>query len=189
MTRFESISLLKDREFAALAGTSFARSQAYSTILIALALYADPFNTTGFVEGLFGTALIPLAATFEGAITPVKIALFGDVQVLGGAFFTLFGAYSLIGVADSIRLPASMSLFVDDGERYDSVASAMSLRSISWKVGQVLGPVLVGITMDFVSTEAGFYLAAGFITVATGAYAIFARRAYRREAGRSTPEV
>lgn len=132
-----------------------------------------------------GTALIPLAATFEGAITPVRIALLGDVQVLGGAFFTLFGAYSLIGIADSIRLPASMSLFVDEGERYDSVASAMSLRSISWKVGQVLGPVLVGTTMDFVSTEAGFYLAAGFIVVATAAYTVYARRAYRRDPDRS----
>lgn len=62
MTRFQSIALLKDREFAALAGTAFARSQAYSTILIALALYADIFQTSGFVEGLFGTgfALIQL---------------------------------------------------------------------------------------------------------------------------------
>ncbi|MEF8790346.1 MAG: MFS transporter, partial [Haloarculaceae archaeon] len=56
MSRFNSIALLRDREFAALAGTAFARSQAYSTILIALALYADVFRTTGVVEGLFGTA-------------------------------------------------------------------------------------------------------------------------------------
>jgi DHA1 family multidrug resistance protein-like MFS transporter len=62
VTRFKSIALLGDREFAALAGTAFARSQAYSTILIALALYADLFGTSGFVEGLFGTgfALIQL---------------------------------------------------------------------------------------------------------------------------------
>ncbi|ERH13747.1 MAG: hypothetical protein J07HB67_02792 [halophilic archaeon J07HB67] len=50
-----SVALLKNKEFSALAGTAFARSQAYSTILIALALYADQFGTTGFVEGLFGT--------------------------------------------------------------------------------------------------------------------------------------
>jgi len=57
-----SIGLLRDREFAALAGTAFARSQAYSTIIIALALYADLFGTTGTVEGLFGTgfALVQL---------------------------------------------------------------------------------------------------------------------------------
>ena len=128
-----------------------------------------------------GTAIIPLAAAAEGAIDPVRIALLGDTQVLGGAFFTLFAAYSLLGVADSLRLPASMSLFVDEGEQYDSVASAMSLRSISWKVGQVTGPVLVGTTMDVVSTEAGFVLAAGFIAVATAAYVVVARRAYARE--------
>ncbi|MFB6217802.1 MAG: MFS transporter, partial [Halobacteriaceae archaeon] len=51
-----SLSLLGDREFLALASSAFARSQAYSTILIALALYADLFGTTGLVEGLFGTA-------------------------------------------------------------------------------------------------------------------------------------
>ena len=125
-----------------------------------------------------GTALIPLAASAEGLIDPIRIGLLGDTQVLGGAFFTLFAAYSLLGVADSIRLPASMSLFVDEGERYDSVASAMSLRSISWKVGQVTGPVIVGTTMDFFSPESGFVLAAGFIAVATTAYVFTARRAY-----------
>jgi MFS family permease len=124
-----------------------------------------------------GTAIIPLATFVEGRIDPVRVAVFGDTQVLGGAFFTLFGAYSLLGVADSIRLPASMSLFVDEGTKYDSVASAMSLRSISWKVGQVTGPVLVGTTMDFVSTEAGFVLAAGFIAVATAAFVVSARGA------------
>ncbi|MFT4964916.1 MAG: DHA1 family multidrug resistance protein-like MFS transporter, partial [Halobacteriales archaeon] len=51
-----SLRLFRDREFLALASTAFARAQAYSTILIALALYADMFDTTGTVEGLFGTA-------------------------------------------------------------------------------------------------------------------------------------
>jgi DHA1 family multidrug resistance protein-like MFS transporter len=126
-----------------------------------------------------GTAAIPLAAVFDGEVAPIKVALLGDTQVLGGAFFALFGAYSLLGVADSIRLPASMSLFVDEGETYESVASAMSLRSISWKVGQVTGPVLVGTTMDLISTEVGFLLAAGFIVVATVGFVITATRAHR----------
>ena len=53
MARFgNSIRLLGDAEFASLAGTAFARSQAYSTVLIALALYADLFDTTGTIEGL-----------------------------------------------------------------------------------------------------------------------------------------
>ena len=127
-----------------------------------------------------GTAAIPLAAVAEGTIDPVTVSYLGDSQTLGGAFFALFAAYSLLGIADSIRLPASMSLFVDEGERHEAVASAMSLRSISWKVGQVVGPVLVGATMDVTSTEAGFLLAAGFIAFSTTLFAVQARRAAAR---------
>ena len=128
-----------------------------------------------------GTAAIPLAAYFEGTVAPVTVSYLGGSQTLGGAFFALFAAYSLLGVADSIRLPASMSLFVDEGERHDSVASAMSLRSISWKVGQVAGPVIVGTTMDFTTTETGFLLAAGFIGFATVLFVVQSHRAAAAE--------
>ena len=136
-----------------------------------------------------GTAIIPLAAYFDGTVAPVTVSYLGDSQTLGGAFFALFAAYSLLGVADSIRLPASMSLFVTEGEQYDSVASAMSLRSVSWKVGQVVGPVLVGVTMDATTTETGFFLAAGFIAFATTGFAWQARAAHRadREPGAAAP--
>jgi DHA1 family multidrug resistance protein-like MFS transporter len=138
------------------------------------------FVAVGALLYAVGTAMIPLAAVFDGTISPVQISLFSDTQALGGAFFALFAAYSLLGIADSIRLPASMSLFVDEGATYDSVASAMSLRSISWKVGQVTGPVLVGTTMDLFSTEAGFLLAAGFIVVSTAGFVVTATRAHRK---------
>ena len=134
-----------------------------------------------FLYGV-GTALIPLSYYFEGAIDPVRFVAFGGEQVLGGAFFSLFGAYMVLGIADSLRLPASMSLFVEEGERYDSVASAMSLRSISWKVGQVAGPVGIGAIKQYVSTSAAFYTAAGFIVVASGIFWIVFRRASAREA-------
>ncbi|MFB6093636.1 MAG: MFS transporter [Halanaeroarchaeum sp.] len=134
-----------------------------------------------------GAAVIPLAPRAEGLVSPHRITFLGNEQVFGGAFLVLFVAYLLIGVADSIRLPASMSLFVDEGDRYDSVASAMSLRSISWKIGQVLGPLVVGVTIDVVSMEAGFLLAAGFIVVATVGYAVRARGAYRRAIAMDDP--
>jgi len=143
------------------------------------------FVAGGAILYALGTAAIPLAAAAEGTIAPVEISALGDTQVLGGAFFALFAAFSLLGIADSLRLPASMSMFVDEGGRYDSVASAMSLRSLSWKVGQVAGPVLIGATMDAVSTEAGFLLAAGFIVVATGGFVATSRRA---DATRAVPE-
>ena len=135
-----------------------------------------------------GTALIPLSYYFEGAMEPVRFVAFGGEQVLGGAFFSLFGAYMVLGVADSIRLPASMSLFVEEGERYDSVASAMSLRSISWKVGQVAGPVGIGAIKQYVSTGAAFYTAAGFIVVASVVFWFVFQRASAREAALADAE-
>jgi MFS family permease len=119
-----------------------------------------------------GTALIPLALLAEGAIDPVRLGIAGRSVTLGGAFFALFAAYGLLGVADSLRLPASMALFVEEGERFDSVASSMSLRSISWKVGQVAGPLLVGLIKDVVSTTAAFLAAAAFVVVATGIFVV-----------------
>ena len=139
------------------------------------------FVALGAILYGIGTAAIPLAAYFEGTVAPVTVSYLSGSQTLGGAFFALFAAYSLLGVADSIRLPASMSLFVDEGERHDSVASAMSLRSISWKVGQVAGPVIVGTTMDFTTTETGFLLAAGFIGFATVLFAVQSHRAAAAE--------
>lgn len=130
-----------------------------------------------FLYGV-GVTAIPLAGAAEGALPTVTVSVLGDTQVLGGAFFALFGAYSILGVADSIRLPASMSLFVDEGSQLDSVASAMSLRSISWKVGQIAGPVTVGATIDFLDPTAGFLLAAAFIGVATAVFGVTARRAH-----------
>ena len=138
------------------------------------------FVTLG--AGLYGlgTALIPLAAYFDGTVTPVRVEAFGHTQVLGGAFFALFAAFSLLGVADSIRLPASMALFVEEGEEYDAVASSMSLRSISWKVGQVVGPLIIGGVKDFVSSEVAFLAAAGFVAFATTVFGITTVRAARR---------
>ena len=119
-----------------------------------------------------GTALIPLSYAAEGMMDPYVVHVYGRGIELGGAFFTLFAAYGLLGVADSLRLPASMALFVEEGERFDSVASSMSLRSISWKIGEVVGPVMVGGIIDLVSTTVAFLTAAGFIFVATGVFVV-----------------
>jgi MFS family permease len=136
-----------------------------------------------------GTALIPVSLYVDGAISPVRIRAFGGVQELGGAFFALFGAYCILGVADSVRLPASMALFVEEGEKFDSVASSMSLRSISWKVGQVAGPVGVGLIKDFVSVQAAFYTAAAFIVVASGVFWVVFTRAAAADEDPPQPAV
>jgi len=121
------------------------------------------------VYGL-GIALIPLSIPAEEAIGRFYLGYFGHGQELGGGFLVLFGAYAILGIGDSIRLPASMALFVEEGEKYDSVASAMSLRSISWKIGQTVGPVGVGLIKDFIGTVEAFLTASVFVIFATGVF-------------------
>jgi MFS family permease len=118
-----------------------------------------------------GVALIPLAGFAEGYVPSVTLAAFGEQMALPGAFFVLFAAYGVLGIADSLRLPASMSLFVEEGEYFDAVGSSLSLRSIAWKVGQVGGPVLVGAIWDATSVLVAFWTAAAFIIVSAGTFA------------------
>ena len=145
------------------------------------------FVATGALLYGLGTALIPLALVAEGAFDPITFQALGDTQRLGGAFFALFLAYGLIGVADSVRLPASMALFVEEGEQFDSVAASMSLRSLSWKIGQVTGPAFVGLIKQFVSTTAAFLTASGFVVVATGVFLVTYSRLSVSEPATSMP--
>ena len=133
-----------------------------------------PYRLVALGAALYGlaAAAVPLARLAEGSLTPVEVHLFGDTQMLGGAFVALWLAYALADVGDSVRLPASMSLFVEEGERLGATASAMSLRSVSWKVGQVAGPLLAGVVKEFVSTDAAFLVAAGLILGSTLVYVV-----------------
>ncbi|MFC7166251.1 MFS transporter [Halospeciosus flavus] len=128
------------------------------------------FVLVGALLYAVGTAMIPLAAPAERLLPMLTLTGFGQTLSASGAIVAMFAAYAVIGVADSIRLPASMSMFVEEGERFDSVASSMSLRSISWKIGQVLGPLLVGVVTDLFGMGRAFLVAAGFIVFASGVF-------------------
>ena len=117
-----------------------------------------------------GIAMIPLSLPAEETMGRFYLGYFGHGQELGGGFLVLFAAYAVLGIGDSIRLPASMALFVEEGEKYESVASAMSLRSISWKIGQTVGPLGVGLIKDFVGTVQAFLTASAFVVFATGVF-------------------
>ena len=124
------------------------------------------FIVAGTVGYAIGTALIPAASLVQGTVSPLTIAGLGREIAIGAPFVVLFTAYAILGVADSFRLPTSMAMFVEEGEHYDAVAGSLSLRSVSWQVGAIVGPLAVGGTLDYVSVAAGFWLAAGFMLVA-----------------------
>jgi DHA1 family multidrug resistance protein-like MFS transporter len=124
------------------------------------------FVFVGALLYALGAAIIPFAEYAVGYFAPMTVAVAGLSTTLPPAFFPLFGAFAVCGIADSIRLPASMALFVEEGEHFDAVAGSMSLRSIAWKVGQVVGPVSVGALWDATSVFVAFFTASAFIAVA-----------------------
>lgn len=130
------------------------------------------FILAGALVYALGTALIPLAGFANVYIPDMTVNALGEEMVLPGAFFVLFAAYAVLGIGDSLRLPASMALFVGEGEQFDAVASSLSLRSIAWKVGQVGGPVFIGMIWDATSVLVAFWFAAGFIVVSSVVFAL-----------------
>jgi MFS family permease len=128
------------------------------------------FVAAGALVYALGTALIPLAGYAEGSLPPISVGAAGASATVGPAAVVLFAAFAVCGVGDSLRLPASMALFVEEGEGFDAVAGSLSLRSMAWKVGQVAGPVSVGAIWDATSVLTAFLTAAGFIALATGVF-------------------
>jgi MFS family permease len=133
------------------------------------------FVAAGALVYVLGTAMVPLAEFAHVVLPAVTVPLSGLPAMSGAvtlvpAFFVLFVAYGVCGVGDSLRLPASMALFVEEGEQFDAVAGSLSLRSIAWKIGQVSGPLFIGVIWDATSVFTAFAIAAGAILVATVAF-------------------
>lgn len=137
----------------------------------------DLFVATGALLYAIGTGLIPFAGMAATAVPTLVLSVGNITAWATGPFIVLFAAYGILGIADSIRLPASMALFVEEGEKHDSVASAFSLRSIAWKVGQIVGPVGVGVIMDAFGIFPAFWTAAVFIVFSTGVFLVVHRHA------------
>ncbi|MFC6734568.1 MULTISPECIES: MFS transporter [unclassified Haladaptatus] len=130
------------------------------------------FIIAGTVLYAAGVAIIPLATVADsfGSLSLPGLLVNAQVTISGGAI-VLFLAYAVLGFADSLRLPTSTTLFVDEGEHYNAVAGSLSLRSIAWQVGAIVGPLGAGIVLDYVSFAAAFYLAAGFTVSSAIAFA------------------
>ncbi|MFB6119734.1 MAG: MFS transporter [Halobacteriaceae archaeon] len=134
------------------------------------------FVVAGALLYAVGVALIPMAGPVNAAVGDISVRALGRGLTVSGAFASMFVSFGILGVADSLRLPASMALFVEEGEAFDSVASSMSLRSISWKFGQVAGPVTIGLVRDVVSWLWAFWVASGLVLVATAIFLLSHRR-------------
>jgi MFS family permease len=169
------------------AGVSAARGGlAYGATAVAVVLAAEKFTNMlsqpymGSLSDRFGRArfvfigglcygLVALVVPFTPAIGSA-LGLPASLPVLGPlspAFLPLVALNMLLGVADSIREPASMALFADEGTG-KGVASSFGVRSLVWRPGSVLAPLAGGWLTTNAGMEWVFYLgaAAAFTGVA-----------------------
>jgi MFS family permease len=102
--------------------------------------------------------LIPLApemARILDITTTVPV-----VGTVPAAFVVLVGLNALLGVADAIREPASMALFADVGKD-SGIASSFGIRSLVWRPGALIAPIIAGYVMDAVGIGWVFVLGGG----------------------------
>jgi MFS family permease len=122
---------------------------------------SDRVGRSAFVfagGGAYG--LVPLAPAVGGAL-PVPTAL-PVLGTLSPAFLPLVALNALLGVADSLREPASMALFADEGTDDGGVTSSFGIRSLVWRPGSIAAPLLGGVLMTSVGIEWVFYVGAVF---------------------------
>ena len=130
----------------------------------------------GHGRGLFvaaGGAAYGLIALAVPLAPEIGAALGGSVglPVLGvvpPAFLVLVGLNGLLGAADSVREPASMALFADEGKD-SGIASSFGIRGLVWRPGALLAPLLGGYLMDAVGMDWVFVV--GGATALTGVLA------------------
>jgi len=117
-----------------------------------------------------GAASIPFAEYAVDWFAPTPLALGSLSTTLSPAFLPLFGVFAVcVGspTASDSRRAWRCSW---RREHFGAVAGSLSLRSIAWKVGQVVDPVSVGALWDATSVFAAFFTASAFIAVAAVAF-------------------
>ncbi|WP_436925943.1 MFS transporter [Halosimplex amylolyticum] len=129
-----------------------------------------------FVGGLFyGTiaVVVPFTPVIGGALgLPDTFPFLGT---LSAAFIPLVVLNGLLGVADSIREPASMALFADEGKG-QGVASSFGVRDLVWRPGSVLAPLAGGWLTSNAGIDWVFFLGGAFAF--TGVFAFLGILSY-----------
>ncbi len=124
-------------------------------------------------RGLFvaagGTAygLVALSIPLAPAVGDM-VGITVSMPVLGtvpGVFFVMLGLNGLLGAADSVREPASMALFADEGKG-QGITSSFGIRGLVWRPGALLAPLLGGYLMD--AAGMAWVFAVGGLAALTG---------------------
>ncbi|WP_158855418.1 MFS transporter [Halorhabdus sp. CUG00001] len=174
---------------------------AYGSLVVGAVLAAEQFANmlgqpyTGRLADRFGRApfvivggsaygVIAMAFPFisgaEGLFT-IGVPIAGEITGTVLAAIVLNG---LLGAADAFREPASMALFADEGKG-EGIASSIGIRSLLWKPGSILAPLLGGWLMGAVGIEWVFFL--GGVAALTGVGSFLAALTYQYGCGAFAP--
>ena len=129
------------------------------------------FVLGGALVYAMGTAAVPFALNADAAGSIVLTVPTRTIAI-DPAWLWLFGCYVVLGIGDSLRIPSSFAMFVDEGDEYDAVAGSISLRSVSWQVGAATGPFTVGAVLDYSTFYAAFWLAAALVVVSGAVFVL-----------------
>jgi len=105
----------------------------------------------------FAFPFAPIIGTALGL--PETYPLVGSAS---SALVVIVALNALLGIADAFREPASMALFADEGTEQGGVASSFGIRSLTWRPGNVLAPMIGGVVMTQFGIAWVFYLAGLF---------------------------
>jgi len=146
---------------------SFVAAGGFAYGLVALAV---PF-TPGIASALGVPSTYPLGTVLPigaGAV-PLVDSLPATVAV-APALFPLLALNGLLGVADSLREPASMALFADEGTDEGGVASSFGIRELVWRPGSVGAPILGGVLTRGVGIDYVFFSGGAAAVVGVGLF-------------------
>jgi len=158
---------------------------------------------------IFATTYIELSPTLTGMLLAVSILLLSSLQIYSGkvadrfnrrtlviigslvsltflaliplthSFWPLLGLCALTGLGSAISLPAALALTVEEGRKF-GMGSTMAMFTMAMSIGMVIGPVVGGMMVDWVSINSVFYFAAGMGLVGTSLFAWFTRKIIAR---------
>lgn len=124
-----------------------------------------------FVSGLFQTPMGYLADRFNKKVMIMIGGIMGTISVLSlvkaAGFWQIAIINAVLGLAASISIPAVMALSVIEGRKTASMGSVMGLMAQAHSVGMLIGPILAGFLMEFLSLKFTFIIASVILSAGT----------------------
>lgn len=170
-------NVLRNRKIQAMAGFRLFYAfgvmmmRTYIPIYAGVTLGFNPVQVGSIIasEKILNMALQPYTGHLSDRWGRFPLVLAGgSLYALGGgviafqrSFLLLLALNAFLGFADSLREPASMALFAEEAKG-SGIASAFSIRSIIWRPGMVLAPMIGSFVMSVMGINYVFLAAVIF---------------------------